>query len=142
LAKNGKINMNIHRILKTAAAASVATIVLAGGAFAASPAEKLAQYQPTGKKESCIETYQIRETDVIDNQNILFRTNGNKYYLNHLPNRCSGLKMQDGFSYTLRGLNKLCSVDVITPVQTGGAIHGPCPLGEFQEVTKAGKPTQ
>ncbi len=134
--------MNINRIVKVAAAASVASIVLAGSAVAASSAEKLAQYQPTGKKESCIETYQIKETDVIDNQNILFRTNGNKYYLNHLPNRCSGLKIQDGFSYTLRGLNKLCNVDVITPVQTGGAVYGPCALGDFEEVTKAGKPSQ
>ncbi len=134
--------MKIDRILKTATAASVGSVMLAGAALAATPAEKLAQYQPTGKKESCLETYQIKETDVIDNQNIIFRTNGNKYYLNHLPNRCSGLKMQDGFSYTLRGLNKLCGIDVITPVQTGGAIYGPCPLGEFQEVTKAGKPSQ
>lgn len=135
--------MTINRILKAAAATSVASIVLAGSALAASSsAEKLAQYQPTGKKESCIETYQIRETDVIDNQNIVFHTTGNKYYINHLPNRCSGLKIQDGFSYTLRGLNKLCNVDVITPVKTGGAIYGPCPLGEFEEVTKAGKPTQ
>ncbi|MGE0667249.1 MAG: hypothetical protein AB7O49_11890 [Sphingomonadales bacterium] len=134
--------MHIHRILKTAVAATAASVIFAGTALALSPEEKLAQYQPTGKKESCLDTYQIRETDVIDNQNVLFRTSGNTYYINHLPNRCSGLKMQDGFSYTLRGLNKLCSVDVITPVQTGGAIHGPCPLGEFEEVTKVGKPTQ
>ncbi len=134
--------MKMHKLVMTAAAASVAAIALAGASFAASPAEKLAQYQPTGKKVTCLETYQIRETDVIDNQNIVFRTSGNVYYLNTLPHRCSGLKMQDGFSYTLRGLNKLCNVDVITPVKTGGAIYGPCPLGEFQEVTKAGKPTR
>src|SRR5689334_6752671 len=108
--------MKINQIVKAAAAASVASIVLAGSALAASsPEEKLAQYQPTGKKESCLETYQIKETDVIDNQNIVFRTVGNKYYINHLTNRCSGLKIQDGFSYTLRGLTKLCNVDVITP---------------------------
>ena len=134
--------MKIHQIVMAAAAASVASIVLAGTSLAASSEEKLAKYQPTGKKITCIETYQIRETDVIDNQNILFRTSGNDYYINHLPNRCSGLKMQDGFSYTLRGLNKLCNVDVITPVKTGGAIYGPCPLGDFEEVTKVGKPAQ
>ena len=134
--------MKIHQIVMAAAAASVASIALAGASFAASSADKLAQDQPTGKKVNCVDTYQIRETDVIDNQNILFRTSGNTYYINHLPNRCSGLKMQDGFSYTLRGLNKLCNVDTITPVSTGGAIYGPCPLGEFEEVTKVGKPTQ
>ncbi len=134
--------MKIHQIVMAAAAASVASLALAGASLAASSEEKLARYQPTGKKISCVETYQIRETDVIDNQNVLFRTNGNKYYMNHLPNRCSGLKIQDGFSYTLRGLNKLCNVDVITPVSTGGAVYGPCPLGDFEEVTKVDKPTQ
>lgn len=134
--------MKTHQIVMAAAAASVASIMLAGSSLAATSEEKLAQYQPTGKKVNCVETYQIKETDVIDNQNILFRTVGNTYYINHLPNRCSGLKMQDGFSYTLRGLNKLCNVDVITPVSTGGAVYGPCPLGDFEEVTKVGKPTQ
>jgi hypothetical protein len=131
--------MKIHQIVMTAAALSVASFAVAGASLAATPQEKLAQYQPTGKKVSCLETYQIKESDVIDNQNIVFRTTGNTYYLNHLPNRCSGLKIQDGFSYTLRGLNRLCNVDVITPVKTGGADFGPCPLGEFEEVTKAPK---
>ena len=126
--------MNIHQMTLAAAALSIG---MAGSALAAS--DKLAQYQPTGNKVQCVETYQIRETDVIDNQTILFHTTGNKHYVNHLPNRCSGLKMQDGFSYTLRGLNKLCNVDVITPVKTGGAVYGPCPLGDFEEVTKAAK---
>jgi hypothetical protein len=135
--------MKIKQILQVAAAASAASIMLAGSSLAASSAEsKLAQYQPTGKKVSCIETYQIQETDVIDNQHVLFRTSGNTYYMNQLPNRCSGLKIQDGFSYSLRGVNKLCNVDVITPVKTGGAIYGPCPLGEFEEVTKLGKAAQ
>ncbi len=134
--------MKLHQIVMAAAAASVASLALAGASLAASSADKLAQYQPTGKKISCVDTHYIRETDVIDNQNILFRTNGNKYYMNRLPNRCSGLKIQDGFSYTLRGLNKLCNVDVVTPVSTGAAVYGPCPLGDFEEVTKVDKPTQ
>ncbi len=135
--------MKIHQIATTAAILSVASLAMAGASLAATTAEqKLAQYQPTGKKVSCLDTYQIKETDVIDNQNIVFRTTGNTYYINHLPNRCSGLKIQDGFSYTLRGLNKLCNVDVITPIKTGGAIFAPCPLGEFEEVTKAPKASQ
>ena len=134
--------MTIKQILQAAAAASAASLMLAGSSLAASSAEKLAQYQPTGKKVSCLETYTIQETDVIDNQHVLFRTSGNTYYMNALPNRCSGLKIQDGFSYSLRGVNKLCNVDVITPVKTGGAIYGPCPLGEFEEVVKLGRPAQ
>ena len=134
--------MKLHQIALAAAAASVASLAFAGASLAASSEEKLAQYQPTGKTVNCLDTYQIKATDVIDNQNILFRTNGNTLYMNHLPHRCSGLKMQDGFSSTLRGLNTLCNVDVITPISTGGAVYGPCPLGEFEEVTKAGKPAQ
>jgi hypothetical protein len=132
--------MTIKQITMAVAAASAAAALLSGAANAEE--DKLAKYQPTGKKESCIETYRIQESRVIDNQTVLFRVDGNKYYLNHLPNRCSGLKIQDGFSYKLRGVNKLCNVDTITPVKTGGAIYGPCPLGEFEEVTKNGPPTQ
>ncbi len=105
----------------------------AGADAAASP------YTPTGKKASCINTRQIQSTDVLDNQSVLFKMSGGTYYINHLPNRCSGLKMQDGFSYDLRGNNELCNVDVIKPVRSGGASYGPCPLGEFEEVTKASK---
>lgn len=132
--------MKIRQITMAVAAASVTAALLSGTAMAEE--DKLAKYQPTGKKVSCIETYQINESKVLDNQTVLFRVNGNKYYMNHLPNRCSGLKIQDGFSYTLRGVNKLCNVDTITPVKTGGAIYGPCPLGEFEEVTKRAPPAQ
>jgi hypothetical protein len=127
--------MRTTHLTMAAAAASLAAVLATAPAGAAE--DKLAKYQPTGKKESCVDTYRIRETDVIDNQHILFRTDGNTYYLNRLPHRCSGLKIQDGFSYTLRGLNKLCNVDTITPVSTGGAVYGPCPLGDFEEVVKA-----
>ena len=126
--------MDIHQIILAAATVSAASTVLAAAAFAADP-DKLARYQPTGQTVPCVETNMIRDTEVIDNQNILFRVN-NGYYMNHLPHRCAGLKIQDGFSYTLRGVNKLCNTDVITPVSTGGAVQGPCPLGDFEEVVK------
>ncbi|MBI1179436.1 MAG: hypothetical protein GC201_02695 [Alphaproteobacteria bacterium] len=126
--------MTIRELTISVAAASVVALALAG--TAAADENELSKYQPTGEKRQCIATYMIHNTDVIDNENIVFRINGGEYYLNHLPHKCSGLKIQDGFTYTLRGLNELCNVDVITPVSTGGAIYAPCPLGDFQKVNK------
>ncbi len=111
----------------------------AAPAAAAETGAASSPYTPTGKKVNCINSRQIQSTDVLDNQSVLFKLSGGIYYINHLPNRCSGLKMQDGFSYEQRGSNQLCNVDVIKPVRSGGANYGPCPLGEFEEVTKASK---
>ncbi|MEN3950948.1 hypothetical protein [Iodidimonas sp. SYSU 1G8] len=131
--------MNNLRMGLLAAAGAVASMMIAGGAVAAE--DKLSQWQPTGEKRQCIATYMIRETDILDNQTILFRLNGGDYYVNRLPHRCSGLKIQDGFGYTLRGLNELCNVDTITPVG-GAAVNTPCPLGDFEKVVKRDAPAQ
>jgi hypothetical protein len=132
--------MKVQNIVMSAAAAAVASIAIVGSASAAD--DKMSKYEPTGETRNCIATYMIRETDVLDNQNILFRLNGGEYYINHLPHRCSGLKIQDGFSYSLRGLNELCSVDTITPVSSGAGVYTPCPLGDFEKVTKRPKPAE
>ncbi len=129
------MNRHLRPLITLGALASLATPAAAAGADAAT-----SPYTPTGKKVNCINARQIQSTDVLDNQSVLFKLSGGTYYINHLPNRCSGLKMQDGFSYEQRGSSDLCNVDVIKPVRTGaGASYGPCPLGEFEEVTKTSK---
>ncbi|MBI1181550.1 MAG: hypothetical protein GC201_13435 [Alphaproteobacteria bacterium] len=99
---------------------------------------KTPRYLPTGKTVDCLDAPAIEEAKVIDDQTVLFRT-AHGYYLNHLPRRCVGLKFENGFSYTLQALNKLCHGDSITPIEGGGSIYGPCPLGAFDAVTKAVK---
>ena len=91
---------------------------------------------PTGPAVSCIPIVSIRESRVRDDWTIDFRTNGNTWYRNSLPNRCSSLGFERAFSYST-SLSQLCSVDIITVFSNGGGPRGPlgsCGLGQFQPV--------
>ncbi len=84
----------------------------------------------------CLQTSTIQDTRVIDDQNIVFKTNGNRFYNNHLPHRCSGLKSANKFSYTT-SLSVLCNVDIITVLENFGgsmARGAGCGLGEFTPI--------
>lgn len=113
-----------------------ASLVLPGNAVQAEDTvETLAE------TEQCISLTQLERTDIIDDRNILFYMRGDKIYLNQLPHRCSGLRMADGFSYR-RTVNRLCTVDVITTLQSGGPgglglRRGiSCGLGNFRSITE------
>ena len=110
--------------------------VIGSGTASADPGKmSMDGLAPTGETESCLRTYQIRETKVIDNATILFRMYGDDYYVNRLPTRCSGLKIQGGFSYTIRGLNQLCNTDSIRVISSvGGNFGAVCPLGDFEKL--------
>ncbi|MBA4354339.1 MAG: hypothetical protein C0409_06565 [Novosphingobium sp.] len=88
-----------------------------------------------GEPVSCIQLQSIRESRVRDDWTIDFRTNGNQWYRNTLPNRCNGLGFEQAFSYAT-SLSRLCNVDIITVISTaGGPINrGSCGLGEFTPV--------
>ena len=92
----------------------------------------------TGESVNCLKTYQINNTRIIDNSTILFEMNGNKYYVNRLPQRCPGLKIEGGFSYTLRGLNQLCNTDSIRVISSQGP-RAVCMLSSFDQVEKVKK---
>lgn len=91
--------------------------------------------------ERCISTSQLRRTDIIDDRTILFYMRGNEIYLNQLPNRCSGLRSADRFSYSPTG-NRLCNFDSITPLRDAGpgglGMRGgvSCGLGNFKAITE------
>ena len=58
---------------------------------------------------------------------------------NTLPQRCSGLKFDDAFTYAT-SLSQLCSTDIIYPLQrTGGSLQrgAGCGLGQFVPVELA-----
>lgn len=116
----------------------VAAMIAYVGSASANPGRmSMDGLEPTGEAENCLRTYQIRETKVIDKSTILFRMNGNDYYVNRLPNRCSGLKLQGGFAYTIRGLNQLCSTDSIRVINTATDDLGQhCPLGKFEKLKR------
>jgi hypothetical protein len=132
---------------KTLLAIASATIALGGFAVAASsmassPSERreklLNAYQPAGEAVSCIQLSRIRDTKVIDNRTIDFRTNGGKVYRNTLSHSCPGLAMEDAFSYRT-SLSSLCSVDIIRVLHNyGGRLEegAGCGLGKFQPMEK------
>ena len=92
-----------------------------------SPAAKI-----TGVAQDCIPLSQIRETRVRDDWTIDFMRDNRTGWRNTLPNRCSGLKMNDGFSYET-SLSQLCSVDIIHVLERTPDLRKGigCGLGKF-----------
>ena len=127
--------------LTTAAALSLGACAPQGGAkwAAGGNAADIPAATPTGKAVSCIPITAIRESRVRDDWTIDFRTGGDTWYRNSLPNRCSNLGFERAFSYST-SLSQLCNVDIITVFRNGGGPQGPlgsCGLGEFQPVKLA-----
>lgn len=90
------------------------------------------------KDMSCISTSRIKQVDIIDNSNVVFRTGVNDYYLNTLPRVCNGLKLNDTILYST-STNRLCNVDVIIVLDRAGPDFqtGPsCGLGHFASISK------
>jgi hypothetical protein len=86
--------------------------------------------------ERCITLRSIKQTKILDDQNILFYTSGNRNYKNRLPYPCGGLASADTFMYRTSE-SKLCSVDIITVLNKMSSSFMPgasCGLGVFEPV--------
>jgi hypothetical protein len=123
----------------------LATLAVATTAGAFGPAERrakqLAEYSPVGEAVSCIDTSRIDTTNVVANNVIDFKMRGGKVFRNTLPYSCSGLVMEDRFSYRT-SISRLCNVDTIRVLHSygGGLEEGVgCGLGKFQPVEKNAK---
>lgn len=93
-----------------------------------------ADSQATG--ERCVPIKDIRRTEVVDNENILFHLRNKKVYNNHLPHRCGGLAAGNAFQYET-SQSELCNTDIIRVVNstTGELLPGAsCGLGLFVPV--------
>jgi hypothetical protein len=89
---------------------------------------------PTGDAVNCVQLTNIRSTQVHGDSTIDFHMAGGKVYRNTLPNSCPGLGFEERFLYKT-SLSQLCSVDIITVLQSPGITPGPsCGLGKFQPV--------
>lgn len=118
---------------------TIATLVLAG--CAAAPPRPPQPMVAAGDPVNCIQTSRIRSTRVVDDQTVDFHMNNGAILRNTLPMRCPGLAMAGAFSYRPTG-SQLCSVDVITVLNTGaGPRRGAsCGLGQFVPVKPAPAP--
>lgn len=85
----------------------------------------------------CFNVSRIHNTEVLDNQHILFEIAGGEKYLNTLPQRCGGLNTTSALSYR-ESIHKLCDLDIVTALESIGGEYtaGPsCGLGPFSPIS-------
>jgi hypothetical protein len=112
--------------------------LIVGGAAVQAKRDRNAvpEARETGPAVSCVQISQIRESRVRNDRVIDFRTTGKRWYRNTLPYSCPSLGFEERFAYKT-SINQLCSVDVITVLQSSGSgLHrgASCGLGKFQPV--------
>lgn len=96
-----------------------------------------AAQQDEAETQNCISLFRIDHTDVVDDQTILFHSDG-AVYRNTLPHSCPGLDSRSQFMYRVQ-LNQLCNVDLITVLEDVGSRFIPgasCGLGKFEEISE------
>ena len=114
----------------------VTSAVIALGLTTASARDRNAvpEATPEGKPVSCVNLRNITSTSVHGDSVIDFKMTGGKVYRNTLPMSCPGLGFEERFLYKT-SIGQLCSVDLITVLQSPGLSQGPsCGLGQFQSV--------
>ena len=87
---------------------------------------------------NCVTVNRIKQTRIVDDNNILFFMRGGEVYRNYMPRRCPRLKRENSFTYDVR-TNSLCNVDIIYVLERFGSSlrRGmACGLGMFYAVTK------
>lgn len=95
---------------------------------------RLDDFEPTGEVRNCISLARIDQSDVIDDQTILFEMKGRDYYVNRLPYRCPQLGFEERYTYAT-SLTQLCNTDIITVLTTVGR-GASCGLGKFEQLKK------
>lgn len=87
-----------------------------------------------GKPVDCVRLTDIRNTSVHGDSTIDFHMNNGRVLRNTLPMSCPSLGFEERFLYKT-SIGELCSVDIITVLQSPGLSPGPsCGLGKFQPV--------
>ncbi len=119
--------------------ATTAALALTLASAAARDRNAVPDAVPDGKPVSCVQTTNIRSTSVHGDQVIDFHMTNGKVYRNTLPMSCPSLGFEERFLYKT-STSQLCSVDIITVLQSPGLSQGAsCGLGQFNPVklTKA-----
>ncbi|MEQ8509196.1 MAG: hypothetical protein RIF37_01495 [Rhodospirillaceae bacterium] len=116
--------------MKSRNALTLAAVALSAG-LSAGLATAPALAETEGKTQQCIPLQAIEQTPVIDNKTILVEMKGNKYKRIDLVNRCSGLKIEGGFSYAT-SINQLCIQDTLRVLRSGGI----CMIDQIVDITE------
>lgn len=123
-------------MMKFVLALAAAGLATGSAAVAKHERKSVPVARETGQPVSCLPIQSIRESKVRSDNVIDFRTNGNKWYRNTLPNSCPSLGFEERFSYRT-SISQLCSVDIIRVLQSyGGRLQegAGCGLGKFQPI--------
>ena len=107
----------------------LAAVALAGFAHAAAAA----QGDKVGDTQQCISLQYVDETPVVDDKTIVVRMKGGGYKRIDLLNRCSGLKLQGGFSHST-STNELCKTDPLRVLEPVGST---CLIDKIVTIDKA-----
>jgi len=92
-----------------------------------------------GEARDCLNITQFSSSKIRNDWTIDFYGSGQKVWRVTLPNRCSGLRSADSFTYET-SLTQLCKHDIIYPLmQLGGTLQrgAGCGMGPFVPVTLA-----
>lgn len=126
--------MNMHKVYRHTCRTLAAASAIAWLATAAVAAD-------ARKPTDCLQIVQIKNTRIVDDQNIVFETRGREFYNNHLPRKCPGLKSADKFRYKT-SQSVLCNVDIITVLLDAGSSlmdGASCGLGIFTPIPDPNK---
>jgi hypothetical protein len=96
------------------------------------------KYQPTGVVKSCVSMRSLRNSRIIDDKTIFFKSIGKRAYINRLPRRCRRLAYEERFSYST-SIGLLCKNEIITVLDSMGSALNSCGLGQFEEWEKKPK---
>ena len=112
----------------------IAVLLLVATAATARDRNAVPEATAVGDAVGCVNLRNIQSTRVHGDSTIDFYMTGGKVYRNILPNSCPSLGFEERFLYKT-SLSQLCSVDIITVLQSPGLSPGPsCGLGKFQPV--------
>jgi hypothetical protein len=123
----------LARQMETTMKMAMKTGVLAGSALAAlalaacTSADTRVEAAAGGIQGSCINPIDIKTQKIVSDQEIQFEMKNGDTWTNKLANSCSGLKLEGGFSWDVRG-TLVCSNQQRITVQNTGT---PCLLGAF-----------
>ena len=123
--------------LKTCAGGLLAGLLAIGSGTAAEQDDDTIAVEELPDAVRCVPLRSIRNTDIVDDRNILFYMRDGRIYLNRLTHRCPGLRVADSFMYRT-SLSQLCNVDIITVLNNLGFGFLPgasCGLGMFRPIT-------
>ena len=120
--------LNAALLVAAALAAAACTAAPDSSAEVRAPAVTIA-----GEPQDCITTSRIAGTRAHDDYTIDFEMTGGEVYRNTLSGRCPGLGFEDRFGYRV-STGRLCRLDTITVLQSGGTNGATCALGQFVPV--------